>query len=269
MNITDIRPKAMRLDQGKTRHDLVPPFPQELYAQVLTFGAQKYEAHQWRQGMAWSKCIGALKRHILAFEKGEDIDPESGIPHPAHIMCNAAFLTEYMKTYPEGDDRWRMPKSTYGLDIDEVLADFTTSYCRRFDVQHPSSWNFDTGFEERYESLFKDEDFWMNLNMITPPEVLPDEPRAYITARPECLREITHYWLSAMGYPTAPIIHTNDKLKACNDLGIEIFVDDKYHTMNKLNKNGVLCYLFDSPQNKRYNVGWKRITPLTIKNILL
>lgn len=34
--------KGLRLNQGKTRHDLVPAFAQEQYAKVLTKGSEKY-----------------------------------------------------------------------------------------------------------------------------------------------------------------------------------------------------------------------------------
>jgi ADP-heptose:LPS heptosyltransferase len=51
-------------------------------------------------------------RHLAAWQRGEENDPETGLPHLAHAMCNLRMLTLYSKTYPEGDDRpkeW-MPK---------------------------------------------------------------------------------------------------------------------------------------------------------------
>ncbi len=97
--------KGLRLNAGKTRHDLAPAFAQEQYAKVLTAGSLKYAERNWELGMRWSKVISSLERHIQAIKRGEDFDLETGILHSAHVMCNAAFLTEYYKIYPEGDDR--------------------------------------------------------------------------------------------------------------------------------------------------------------------
>jgi hypothetical protein len=96
---------AMRKDGDKVRHDLIPPIATNELAKVLTYGAQKYAVNNWRKGMAWSRIIGSLKRHLNALEQGEDYDKETGLLHAAHVMCNAAFLTEYYTIFPQGDDR--------------------------------------------------------------------------------------------------------------------------------------------------------------------
>jgi hypothetical protein len=74
-------------------------------------GARKYAAWNWAKGMPWSVPMACALRHIAAWQKGEDIDPESGQPHLAHAMCNLRMLSLYAKTYPEGDDR---PKKWFG-----------------------------------------------------------------------------------------------------------------------------------------------------------
>lgn len=60
---------------------------------VLTYGAQKYAAHSWKN-VSSSRYEDALKRHILALDNGEIYDDESGLPHRAHIACNALFLLQ-------------------------------------------------------------------------------------------------------------------------------------------------------------------------------
>ena len=96
---------GIRYNQGKLRYDLVPVFAQEQYVKVLTYGASKYSQDNWRKGLSWMSCVASLERHLASFKSGEDIDPESGLPHMAHVMCNAAFLSEFAKTHPELDDR--------------------------------------------------------------------------------------------------------------------------------------------------------------------
>jgi hypothetical protein len=263
--------EGLRFNEGKTRYDLIPPFAQEQYARVLTLGAQKYAERNWEKGMPWSKIVASLERHLYAYKRGEDFDKETGLLHAAHIMCNAGFLTEYYQIHPEGDDRPSLGLGKYrtGIDIDDVLADFISAYCERFGVRKPNTWDFDPMFSVRYKELLDDEKFWTTLKPILTPKDLPFQPIAYITARPEVLYVATAKWLfETNNYPVAPIIFTNDKLKACNDLGINRFVDDKVETFLNLNKNKVLCYLFDAFSNQYLDVGFKRINKETIKNFL-
>jgi hypothetical protein len=44
-------------------------------------------------------------RHLAAWQRGEENDAESGLPHLAHAMCNLRMLTLYAENYPQGDDR--------------------------------------------------------------------------------------------------------------------------------------------------------------------
>jgi hypothetical protein len=46
-------------------------------------------------------------RHIMAFNDGEDKDPESGLSHLAHAACCIMFLLEFEKTHQELDDRFK------------------------------------------------------------------------------------------------------------------------------------------------------------------
>lgn len=85
-------------DAGKVRAGLlVKDFPHALSAVALvaTFGAQKYAAHSWPTVPdAAVRYHDAFHRHILAQAKGEITDPESGLPHAAHITWNALALLE-------------------------------------------------------------------------------------------------------------------------------------------------------------------------------
>jgi len=93
-------------DKDKTRFELIDPTFIEGIASVLTFGARKYEDLNWTKGMKFSRVLGALKRHIHAFEVGIDVDVETGQSHLYHAACNLMFLAHYVKHKKELDDRF-------------------------------------------------------------------------------------------------------------------------------------------------------------------
>lgn len=75
----------------------------EAVAEVLTFGAKKYAEDSWKTvPNAIKRYENALGRHFLAFNKGEEFDPETGLPHLAHIATNALFLIELRKEAAQG-----------------------------------------------------------------------------------------------------------------------------------------------------------------------
>lgn len=98
---------ATKHDQGKVRMDLLDSQAIEGLAAVLTFGATKYAAHNWRQGISNSRLIAALLRHSFAILRGEYNDPESGLPHIDHVGCCWMFLSSNMKCRPEMNDLWK------------------------------------------------------------------------------------------------------------------------------------------------------------------
>ena len=258
--------QGLRFNQGKTRHDLVPAFAQEQYARVLTKGAEKYAPRNWEKGMNWSKVLASMKRHILAFEKGEDYDPETGILHTAHVMCNAAFLTEYYQIAPQYDDRAHpyLNPLKIGLDIDEVLADWVGHWTRHHGQEVPETWNFDRNIKEKFEALYDDKEFWMSIPVKTPASEIHFEPHCYITSR-SIPTEWTEEWLDKNGFPTMPVYavgHGESKVEVAKESGIDIFVDDRFENFVELNQAGICTYLFDAPHNERYDVGYKRIKNL-------
>jgi hypothetical protein len=93
--------EGLKYDEGKTRFDLVDPEFEELVAKVMTFGANKYKPNSWQNVEdPVNRYYAALRRHINAWRKGEKIDPESKLPHLAHVAVNAMFLLHY-ETTPE------------------------------------------------------------------------------------------------------------------------------------------------------------------------
>ena len=84
---------AKKFDDGKARWDLVNMDIAEEEADILAFGAIKYSANSWQDVPdAEERYFAALMRHLVAYRRGEVIDPESGMPHLAHARCNISFL---------------------------------------------------------------------------------------------------------------------------------------------------------------------------------
>lgn len=262
--------EGLRFNKGKTRHDLVPAFAQEQYARVLTKGAEKYAERNWEKGMRWSNIISSLKRHIQKIEEGEDYDKETGLLHSAHVMCNAAFLTEYYKIYPQGDDRPHSYLSNLkiGLDIDEVICDWLGAWRKYWNIENvPNSWYFDRDIAFRFTDLEKRgmlDDFYLSLEPLIDPKDIPFEPYCYITSRPVA-SHITEKWLDVHGFPASKVYTVpmgKSKVEIAKESGVDIFIDDKFENFVELNKAGICCYLYDTPHNQRYDVGHKRIKSL-------
>lgn len=84
--------EAPKFDAGKPRLDLVSGDFLRALGQVLGFGAEKYGAWTWARGKDWSKDYASVQRHLTLWHDGEDLDPESGLPHLAHAATDVMFL---------------------------------------------------------------------------------------------------------------------------------------------------------------------------------
>jgi len=81
-------------DKGKLRYDLIPPNALMEVAGVLTHGAQKYGAENWRKvPNCRRRYYSAVMRHLEAWRLGEEID-ESGYAHIAHAITSLMFILE-------------------------------------------------------------------------------------------------------------------------------------------------------------------------------
>lgn len=101
---------GVKFDQDKPQMGLLDSYAIEELAKVLGFGATKYAPNNWRKGIQISRLVAAALRHLFAVLKGEDCDPETGLPHAAHAMCCCMFIVWTMKNKPECDDRFGSEK---------------------------------------------------------------------------------------------------------------------------------------------------------------
>lgn len=108
---------AEKHDEGKSPLNLISPIFLDGIANVLAYGAKKYAPHNWRKGLNWSRVIGAAMRHLNAYNRGEDKDPETGLSHLYHLGCCVMFLSEYEQTHPELDDRHKIDPQVAGQEL--------------------------------------------------------------------------------------------------------------------------------------------------------
>ena len=80
-----------KCDKEKIRMDLIPLDAMKLIAEIMTFGANKYEANNWKK-VEVDRYHAALLRHLEAWQRGERLDDEWNLTHLAHMACNAIFM---------------------------------------------------------------------------------------------------------------------------------------------------------------------------------
>lgn len=87
----------------------VDPMARAELGRVAAYGSAKYERGNYLRGYDWSLNVDALHRHMLAFEAGEDRDPESGCLHTAHAAWHGLALASFVLRDIGTDDRTVAP----------------------------------------------------------------------------------------------------------------------------------------------------------------
>lgn len=275
----NIKEEGLRFNDDKIRYDLLEPFAIEQLARIFTKGAKKYADNNWLKGMKWSKMIASLKRHIAAFERGEDYDFDpncegckngtcvnhTGELHMAQAAWNAMGLVSYYKYHPELDDRLHtiMKKPKIGCDLDDCIVSWVKPWCEKFGMETPEDWYFSYNTHTHFKNMPKEEleEFYSNLPPKVKPSEIPFDISCYITAR-TIDENITKGWIEKNGFPTKPVYTVGfgqSKVEAAKAAGIDWFIDDNYETYLELNKAGITCFLMTNKHNLKYDAGHKRI----------
>lgn len=292
---------AKRYNNGKLRFDLIPNSALTFLAEVYTKGAHKYTiyedengnkvkgseipfenlsnlnlkivedgANNWRKGLDWKSTMASVKRHIAAWDKGEDIDadPSMNTKNLANAAWGLFSLLEFYEIYPQGDNRLcnKFTNARIGLDIDEVICNFIPHYLKvqGLNEKLPTHWNdFRFKKKELWDKIKDHKDFWCSIPALINGSELPFEPICYITSR-MIPTEWTEEWLEKNDFPTAPILGLTNgsKVEAAKKMGVNIFVEDNYNHFVELNNNGIFTYLMSASHNLKYNVGNRRISSL-------
>ena len=85
----------------------IDPLSRAELGKAASFGEAKYDRGNYLKGYDWSLSMDAMHRHILAFESGEDNDPESGLLHMAHAAWHCLALCSFQIREIGNDDRFK------------------------------------------------------------------------------------------------------------------------------------------------------------------
>ena len=97
--------ESKRYNSGKAQTNEIDPSFILGMAEVLTKSREKYDRANWTLPTNWSTPYDSMMRHIMAFQKGEELDAESGNSHLLHAAVNLMFLYYHSINSPETDDR--------------------------------------------------------------------------------------------------------------------------------------------------------------------
>lgn len=101
----DIEKAGVKFDAGKLRWSLLPWEAITGVLRIIEYGAIKYAPRNWERGLDWSRCYDAAMRHIDAWWRREENDPDTGMSHLWHAATNIIFLITYQIRGVGKDDR--------------------------------------------------------------------------------------------------------------------------------------------------------------------
>lgn len=105
---TKVGSGAVKYDGGKpcVQRGIIEYFPRAMWAvsEISTFGAKKYAWAGWEgveDGIA--RYSDAMARHQLKEAMGEEVDPDSGLLHAAHMAWGAMARLELILREKENE----------------------------------------------------------------------------------------------------------------------------------------------------------------------
>jgi hypothetical protein len=99
------------------------------FAAAMFEGHLKYGGHNWRaMGVRASIYYNALWRHVSAWWCGENIDPDSGLPHLAKAMACLGILLDAQLNKQMSDDRPPVPDCDWMALVQAATKDLIGRY---------------------------------------------------------------------------------------------------------------------------------------------
>lgn len=149
-----------------------------------------------------------------------------------------------------------------GLDIDGVIADFSSGYIKRFGKIPEKDWCITRNVQH---ILIKEREFWLTLPVIRVPNFIP---RLFCSARVNNKRWTKKYLID-LGL-TSPLYQVPGyNISKVNTLKgrVDVFIEDSLKNFIDLNLHGIPCLLMDAPSNQSWGpIG--RIYSLRYEHIL-
>ena len=101
----DDNPKTA-MGEAKPKISSTPTIGIREMGKVFELGAKKYGRYNWRlHQVSATVYYDAAWRHLSAWFDGEDLDPESGVSHLAHVMACMTILMDAQQHRMLNDNR--------------------------------------------------------------------------------------------------------------------------------------------------------------------
>lgn len=116
---------------GKVPFSTVPARPIAEVGLAMLEGARKYGRHNYRvAGVRSSVYYDAALRHLTAWWEGQDIDPDSGLPHIIKAMACLVVLRDAQHNAKLTDDRPPpvLDRNEWVSDLNEKAAEIIARY---------------------------------------------------------------------------------------------------------------------------------------------
>ena len=90
--------RPAKADAEKPHPSYVPVEAIKAIMDVREFGTAKYhDPENWKQVEPQRYWEATLRHAVAAWHNYTAVDPESGLPHIHHMLCNLAFLAHMMQ----------------------------------------------------------------------------------------------------------------------------------------------------------------------------
>lgn len=104
---------ATAIPGGGTKHDankpdlsLLPSVFLVAVARAMMWGEKKYGRYNYARGFEVTRLIAAMERHVVAYNDGENLDPESGVSHLGHAAACALMILRCAELGTLKDNRY-------------------------------------------------------------------------------------------------------------------------------------------------------------------
>ena len=119
-----VSPTGGMKDQKDVQLHTIPWEALEMLGRVAKYGAvdKEYGNYNFRLGFDWSLSKDALDRHAGLFWNGENIDPESGLPHIIHAAWHCLILG-FFQLAEDGDKYHQFDDRPWVYDLKAMIQE--------------------------------------------------------------------------------------------------------------------------------------------------